>query len=179
MMTFAEFESTAPEIGAFVRKKIETTGLALVGTTRRDGWPRVSAWELFICEGRIYVGSMPNAVKVKDLRRDPRCCIFTPLADKDDLEGEGKLFCVAREITTRQEHEQVRQAFKELRGFDMGEWDGSGHVFEMAVEGGAFQRVVGDDPTSDESSFRTTSWNPRDGLKERGRTGALGESVEL
>ena len=178
MMTFAEFETAAPAIGAFVRKKIETTGLALVGTTRSDGWPRVSAWELFICEGRIYVGSMPNAVKVKDLRRDARCCVFTPLADKDDLEGEGKLFCVAREITTREEYEHVRQAFKELRGFDMGEWDGTNHVFEMAVEGGAFQRVVGE-PDSDESAFRTTSWNPRDGLRERSRTGALGESVEL
>ncbi len=176
--TFAEFEANAPEIGAFVRKKIETTGLAMVGTIRGDGWPRVSAWELFITDGRIYVGSMPNAVKVKDLRRDPRCCVMTPLADKDDLEGEGKLFCVAREISTREEHERVRQAFKEIRDFDMGEYDGSGHVFEMAVEGGAFQRVVGD-PTSDSSSFRTTSWNPRDGLRERSRTGALGESVEL
>ena len=54
----------------------------------------------------------------------------------------------------------------------MGEWDGSGHVFEMAVEGGAFQRVTGDD-------FRTTSWTPADGLRERSRTGPLGESVEL
>jgi hypothetical protein len=45
-------------------------------------------------------------------------------------------------------------------------------VFEMAVAGGALQRVIGDD-------FRTTSWTPRDGIRERSRTGALGESVEL
>ena len=83
---------------------------------------------------------MPNAVKVHDLRRDPRCCIITPLADKDDLEGEAKLFCRAREISTAEEHESVRQGFKALRDFDMGEWDGSGHVFEMGIEGGAFQR---------------------------------------
>jgi hypothetical protein len=171
-VTFAELETAAPEIAAFVRRKIEETGLSLVATTRSDGWPRVSGWELFLCDGRIYVGSMPNAVKVKDLRRDPRCCVITPLRDKDDLEGEGKLFCVAREIDTREEHERVRQAFKALRDFDMGEWDDTGHVFEMAIDGAAFQRVVGDD-------YRTTSWNVRDGLRERSRTGALGESVEL
>lgn len=172
MSTFAEFEAAAPAIAAFVREKIETTGLSLVGTTRQDGWPRVSGWELFLHDGRIYVGSMPNAVKVRDLRRDPRCCVFTPLADKDDLAGEGKLFCRAREIDTAEEHESVRQAFKDLRGFDMGPHDGTGHVFEMAVEGGAFQRVVGDD-------FRTTSWTPDGGVRERSRTGPLGESVDL
>jgi hypothetical protein len=171
-VTFEEFEAAAPEIAAFARRKIEETGLALVGTTRSDGWPRVSGWELFLCDGRIYVGSMPNAVKVKDLRRDPRCCVITPLRDKDDLEGEAKLFCEAREISTREEHERVRQAFRELRDFDMGEWDGSGHVFEMAVCGAAFQRVVGDD-------YRTTSWVEGQHVRERSRTGPLGESVEL
>jgi hypothetical protein len=65
----------------------------------------------------------------------------------------------------------VRRGFEALRGFDMGEF-GGGHVFEMAVEGGALQRVEGDD-------FLTTSWNPRDGVRERSRTGPLGESVEL
>jgi hypothetical protein len=171
MTTFAEFEAAAPTIAAFVREKIEATGLCMVGTTRSDGWPRVSPWELFLLDGRIYVGSMPNAVKVKDLRRDPRCCLVMPLADKDDLAGEGKLFCFAREIDTVEEHERVRKGFDALRGFDMGEF-GGGHVFEMAVEGGAFQRVVGDD-------FRTTSWTPHDGIRERSRSGPLGESVEL
>jgi hypothetical protein len=171
-VTFSQLEAAAPEIAAFARRKIEETGLSLVGTTRSDGWPRVSGWELFLCDGRIYVGSMPNAVKVLDLRRDPRCCVFTPLRDKDDLEGEAKLFCEAREITTREEHEKVRWAFKELRDFDMGAWEDGAHVFEMAICGAAFQRVVGDD-------FRTSSWVEGQPVRERGRTGALGESVEL
>jgi hypothetical protein len=171
MPTFAEFETAAPTIAAFVREKIDTTGLCMVGTTRSDGWPRVSPWELFLLDGRIYVGSMPDAVKVKDLRRDDRCCLVMPLADKDDVAGEAKLFCRAREIDTEAEHEVVRRGFEALRGFDMGEF-GGGHVFEMGVEGGAFQRVEGDD-------FRTTSWTPGDGVRERSRTGPLGESVEL
>jgi len=170
-VTFAELEQAAPTIGSFVRSRIEATGLCFVATTRQDGWPRVSAWELFLCDGRIYVGSMPNAMKVKDLRRDPRCCLITPLADKDDETGEGKLFCEAREITDADEWDRARKRFQELRGFDMGE-PGGGHLFELGVHGAAHQRVVGDD-------FRTSSWVEGQAVRERSRTGALGESVEL
>jgi hypothetical protein len=170
-VTFAELETLAPTIAEFTRQKSVDTGLSLVGTTRSDGWPRVSGWELWICEGRIYVGSMPNAVKVRDLRRDPRCCIVTPLADKDDLAGEAKLFCVAREVEDPEEWERARRTFEKERGFDMGPPGGS-HLLEMSITGAAFQRVVGED-------FRTTSWAEGGPVRERSRTGALGESVEL
>ena len=72
-------------------------------------------------DGRFYVGSMPDAVKAKDLRRDPRCCLLTPLADKDDLAGEAKAFCRAREVDDTAEWERVRTAFLDLRGFDIGD----------------------------------------------------------
>lgn len=170
-VTFAELETLAPTIAEFAHRKIVDTGLSLVGTTRRDGWPRVSGWELFLCEGRLYVGSMPNAVKVRDLRRDPRCCILTPLADKDDVDGEAKLFCVAREVDDPDEWERARRTFEAERGFDMGP-PGPGHLFEMAITGAAYQRVVGDD-------YRTTSWAEGESVRERSRTGPLGESVEL
>jgi len=60
MVTFAELEPAAPSIAAFFRQRIEVTGLSLVATTRSDGWPRVSAWEAFLADGRLYMGSMPN-----------------------------------------------------------------------------------------------------------------------
>jgi hypothetical protein len=170
-LTFADFEAAAPTIAAFARRKIDETGLSLVGTTRSDGWPRVSGWELFVCAGRLYVGSMPNAVKVRDLRRDPRCCVITPLRDKDDLEGEAKLFCVAHEVADAEEWEVARRTFLDERGFDMGGPGGS-HLFEMAIQGAAFQRAVGDE-------FLTTSWVAGERVRERKRVGALGESVEL
>ena len=43
-----------------------------------------------MADGRLYIGSMPNGVKAKDLQRDPRCCIITPLADKEDVGGEAR-----------------------------------------------------------------------------------------
>ncbi len=170
MATFAELESAAPPIAAFFRQRIEATGLGLVATTRSDGWPRVSGWEVFLVDGHLYSGSMPNAVKVRDLRRDPRCCVLTPVADKDDVAGEAKLFCRGREITDAEEWERVRKAFLEARGFDMGEPGGS-HLVTYEIEGAAWQRVEGDE-------WRTSSWTG-DGVRERVRRGALGESEDL
>jgi hypothetical protein len=171
MATFAELESAAPSIAAFFRQRIEATGLSLVATTRSDGWPRVSAWEAFLCDGRLYMGSMPNAVKAQDLQRDARCCIITPLADKDDLSGEAKLFCRGREIADPVEWERVRKTFLDLRDFDMGDYGGS-HLFTYDIEGAAWQRVEGDD-------WRTTSWRAGEPVRERVRNGALGESHDL
>lgn len=171
MPTFAEFETAAPTIADFVRARIDATGLCFVGTTRADGWPRVSPMEVFLCDGRLYVGSMPNAVKALDLRRDPRCCVIMPLADKDDMVGEGKLFCTAREVTETAEWEAARAAFTDQRGFDALGEPGGAHLFCLEVDGGAWQRVEGDD-------FRTTSWRTGGPVRERTRTGN-GESRDL
>jgi hypothetical protein len=171
MTTLAELESAAPSIAAFVADRLEKTGLCFLGTTRADGWPRVSPLEVFVQDGRIYMGSMPDAVKAQDLRRDGRCCIITPLADKDDMAGEGKLFCQAREITEQDEWEAVRATVKARSGFDMGE-PGDSHLFTFDIEGAAWQRVEGG------TTFRTTSWNPQHGVRERGRD-AEGKPIDV
>lgn len=171
MATLDELGSAAPPIAAFVVDRLETTGLCFLGTTRADGWPRVSPLEVFLQDGRIYMGSMPGAVKAHDLRRDGRCCIITPLSDKDDLAGEGKLFCEAREITDRAEWQVVRTTVEDRSGFDMGE-PGDSHLFTFDIVGAAWQRVEGG-PT-----FRTTSWTRTDGLRERARD-AEGKPIEI
>ena len=172
MIAFAELESAAPPIAAFFRERLKASGLCFMATTRADGWPRVSAWEAFLCDGRLYTGSMPNAVKARDLRREPRCCLITTLVDKDDLAGEAKLFCRAREIDDVDEWERVRKSFLDERGFDMGEPGGS-HLFTYEIDGAAWQRVEGDE------SWRTTSWTDAGGIRERVRHGALGESEDV
>ena len=171
-IAFSDLEAAAPTLGRFLRQRIEATGLGFLGTTRAGGGPRVSPVELFLCGGRLYFGSMPNALKVRDLRRDPRCCVVTSLADKDDQAGEGKLYCAAREVVDPDEWQRARQAFLAERGFDMGEPGGS-HLFELTVEGAAHQRVENED------EFRTTSWQVGGTVRERGRKGALGEPVDL
>jgi hypothetical protein len=171
MATFTELESAAPPIAAFLRERIASTGLCFLGTTRHDGWPRVSPIELSIIDGRLYVGSMPHAVKARDLRRDPRCCVITPLADKEDLAGEGKAFCQAREVVDDAEWQRVRAAVHDASGFDIGD-PGGAHMFELDVEAAAWQRVEGDD-------WRTTSWRTGSEVRERVRNGPIGESHDL
>ena len=171
MATFDDLRTAAPTIADELVGKLTSTGLGLIATTRSDGWPRVSPMEVSIIDGRLYVGSMPNAVKAKDLQRDPRCCLITPLADKDDSSGEVKAFCRAREITDPDEWERVRATWKEAMDLDIGDPGGS-HVFELDIVAAAFQRVEGDE-------WRTTSWRVGDRVRERPRRGPLGESEEL
>lgn len=171
MATFADLRADAPSIAGFFESRVAATGVVFAATTRRDGWPRVSPMELSIVDGRLYVGSMPHAVKAQDLRRDPRCCLVTTLADKDDLAGEVKVFCRAREVVGGAEWEEVRRRWQETLGFDIGDPGGS-HVFELEIDAAAWQRVEGDD-------WRTTSWRVGGPVRERARTGPLGESREL
>jgi Pyridoxamine 5'-phosphate oxidase len=171
MVTIAELDDLAPTIAAFLTDRIDRTGLCFLGTIRADGWPRVSPLELFVAEGRLYMGSMPNAVKARDLQRDSRCCLITPLADKDDHGGEVKAFCRAREVDDATEWEAARAAFLAKSGIDMGA-PGGAHLFAFDIEGAAWQRVEGD-------TFRTTSWNSQSGVRELIREGVDGESVEL
>ncbi len=171
MPTYAELTAAAPAIAAFVGERVTKTGLGRLGTTRADGWPRVSPIEVSLIGDRLYFGSMPNAYKAQDLQRDGRCCLVTPLADKDDLSGEGKLFCTAREVQAGDEWERVRAVFLDKVGFDIGEPGGS-HVFELDIEAAAWQRLEGDD-------WRTTSWRAGGPVRERRRHGPEGESEDL
>jgi hypothetical protein len=174
MPTFADLQAAAPPIARFFEERLAATGLCFLATTRRDGWPRVSPLELTIAGGRLYVGSMPQAVKALDLQRDPRCCLITPLADKDDLAGEVKLFCQALEVVDHEGWERARAAFQAANGLDIGPIEAADgtHVFELDVASAAWQRVVGDE-------WRTTSWTSGQPVRERVRRGATGRSEEL
>ncbi|MGV3759605.1 MAG: pyridoxamine 5'-phosphate oxidase family protein [Actinomycetota bacterium] len=171
MSTYQDLQREAPAIADHLGSRLTSTGLGFLATRRRDGWPRVSPMEVSIIDGRLYVGSMPNAVKAQDLQRDPRCCLITTLADKDDLGGEVKAFCRAREIADPAEWERVRAIWKEAMDLDIGDPGGS-HVFELDIVAAALQRVEGEE-------WRTTSWQEGGRIRERTRRGALGESEEL
>lgn len=52
-----------------------------MATLRRDGSPRISGTEVQFRDGQLQIGSMPDAVKAMDLRRDPRVAIHGPTRD--------------------------------------------------------------------------------------------------
>jgi hypothetical protein len=57
-----------------------------IATLRADGSPRISGIETTFEDGELTFGSMPNARKGADLRRDPRFALHS--ATVDPVEGE-------------------------------------------------------------------------------------------
>jgi hypothetical protein len=70
-------------------------GLAVLGTLRPDGRPRIGPVEAHVAEGRLLIGVMPRSLKARDLERDPRCTLQTVVAEPDSGGPELKLYCRA------------------------------------------------------------------------------------
>ena len=77
-MTWGKFKSHSPELAALGEERFESTGLVLLGTLRKDGWPRISPVEPLIADGHLYLGMMWQSRKALDLLRDPRVLSIAP-----------------------------------------------------------------------------------------------------
>ncbi|GGK06342.1 pyridoxamine 5'-phosphate oxidase [Streptomyces camponoticapitis] len=99
MATWKRFESEEPEFASKVRARFEAAETHVLATLRKDGSPRVSGSEVAFLGPDLSFGSMPDAVKARDLRRDGRCAIHAhPSAD-----GDAKVTGVATEVTDPEE----------------------------------------------------------------------------
>jgi hypothetical protein len=98
MVTWAEFTAEAPELSALGTELFERTGLALVGTSRKDGSPRISPCEPYVIDDDLYLGMMWQSRKALDLVRDPRCVVHSTVSDKQGTEGEFKAYGVALDV---------------------------------------------------------------------------------
>ena len=172
MTTFSDLESAAPRLATRIRSRFEATGLAILGTIRADGSPRVSPIEVTLRFGGLYLGMMPGSLKHRDVERDPRVALLTPVADKEDLSGEGKLFGGLRPL---RDVEQIAAIFEAATAgseqFDASDLEGS-PVYEVDVRGAAWQHLDGD-------TWVTESWSTGRGLRTFRRQGATGEAVEV
>jgi hypothetical protein len=166
MITYGEFEAAAPTVATPIRERLEKAGLTMMATIRRDGSPRISPVEVQFIEGHLYFGSMPHAQKAHDLDRDPRCALITPLADKHDLDGEGKLFAQVRRVTDVAEAEMILRSSAEENGMDPESLLGS-PVYEVLVKGAAWQYLQND-------AWTTRSWAEGGEVRTRARGGATG-----
>jgi Pyridoxamine 5'-phosphate oxidase len=82
MTSWAHVASSAPELADTVRRTFAIRQHATMATVRRDGSPRISGTEIdFDDDGEIYLGMMPGARRVEDLRHDPRVAIHCPTED--------------------------------------------------------------------------------------------------
>jgi len=90
-MNWREFEETAPQLAQVGRERFETTRVALLGTIRSDGSPRISPIEPNLVLDHLLIGMLAGSHKARDLLRDPRCTIHSAVSDVNGSEGEFKL----------------------------------------------------------------------------------------
>jgi Pyridoxamine 5'-phosphate oxidase len=80
-----DIEQAEPEFAQRVRALFDAHRHKTIATLRADGSPRISGIETVFEDGELVFGSMPNARKGADLRRDPRFALHS--ATVDPVEG--------------------------------------------------------------------------------------------
>jgi hypothetical protein len=94
--SWAKFESEAPELAARVRERFDAHGHKTIATLRRDGSPRISGTETEFEGEDLWIGSMKDALKARDLQRDPRYAVHSASEDPDEWSGDAKVAGVGR-----------------------------------------------------------------------------------
>jgi hypothetical protein len=124
MASWSDFSAAAPELAERVAARLDAHKHKTIATLRRDGSPRIPGTESVFRDGELWIGSMWQALKAKDLQRDARFALHSGSDDPDAWQGDAKVAGVAQEI-----HEEAR--VKELNGEAAA--NGPSHLFRLDV----------------------------------------------
>ena len=108
MTAWQDVERAAPEFAQRVRALFDAHRHKTIATLRADGSPRISGIEAAFENGQLVFGSMPNARKGADLRRDPRFALHSATVDPVDgseAEWPGEAKIAGRAIPIRPTNE--------------------------------------------------------------------------
>jgi len=140
-LNWAEFAEAAPELAGLGRERFEKNDLLLLGSTRRDGSPRISPVEFLFLDGDLMLGMMWQSKKALDLLRDPRCLIHSVVSNKDGQEGEFKLRGRAVDVQDPDVRERNGEAAFEKTGWRPPE---PYHLFSIDIESASFVQYSGE-----------------------------------
>lgn len=158
MSSWEELVQSAPEFGAELRARFDARTHKTLATIRADGSPRISGIETFVVEGELWFGSMPNARKAQDLRRDPRMALHCasddpPPENPSAWAGDAKLSGLAQEIL----HPDRRLAIFRAHGSDPPSADS--HLFRIEIAAAALIHL---NPAADRLVIEL--WRPGHGV---------------
>ncbi|WP_307626114.1 pyridoxamine 5'-phosphate oxidase family protein [Streptomyces turgidiscabies] len=71
-MNWAVFTTAEPDLAETAEKRFRAFAHHTLATLRKDGSPRTSGLEVRFLHGELWLGMMPDSLKARDLRRDPR-----------------------------------------------------------------------------------------------------------
>ena len=134
-MSWQKFQQQAPELAALGEELMERSGMVMLGTLRKDGFPRISPVEVIFTEGQLYLGMMWRSKKALDLLRDPRCTVHSATSDKDGSQGDFKVFGRAVEANDLEIRNRYCDALYEK--IDWKPEEPEFHLFSIDVESAA------------------------------------------
>jgi hypothetical protein len=105
MTSWLDLEHAAPHITTAGHALLRRPCVAMLGTLRPDGSPRISPIEPAVTDGQLIFGVMPWSGKARDLHRDHRCVLHNAISNPDAGEPELRLSGVAVAAST-----QLREA---------------------------------------------------------------------
>ncbi len=134
MVSWKEFERQAQALAALCFQRFRATELMLLGTLRKNGYPRISPTEWTIFDGELILGGIWQAMKARDLLRDPRCTLHSTTSNKNGTEGDAKLWGRAIPMAEEQQEPYWQHIFNEMG------WrpEGPAHVFTIDIESAAY-----------------------------------------
>jgi hypothetical protein len=135
MVQWANFEAAAPMLAAQGRELIERFRFVLVGTIHSDGTPRISPVEAHLVGGHLMLVMIPDTLKARDLLRDPRILVNSPITHPDDPNTEFKLRGRVVEIREQDLREATAEAIETTSSWrPPAGW----HFFSLDIEDAAF-----------------------------------------
>ncbi|HEY2063344.1 pyridoxamine 5'-phosphate oxidase family protein [Amycolatopsis sp. NBC_01480] len=140
MATWQAFAAAAPSLADRIHKRFTSAESHILATLRRDGSPRVSGSEVNFREGSLYIGSMFDAVKARDLQRDGRFALHAHPGDPA-AGGDAKLAGIATEVTDPAVFAQIQRGAEQSGGEEAtGEQssgesgaEGQSHLFHLDI----------------------------------------------
>ena len=135
-MRWSDFAATCPELAQLGEERFRRHEVMLLGTLRKNGWPRITPVEMDFVDGELMVGMMWESPKALDLLRDPRYVAHTVVTNRSGEEGDFKLYGRVREIRDPQSRARYRAAIKARIDWEPSE--PSFHLFALEVESAGF-----------------------------------------
>jgi hypothetical protein len=154
-MRWDELAAAAPELAALGEQRLRSRELCLVGTLRRNGWPRISPVEPDFVDGELMLGMMWRSPKALDLRRDPRCVVHSVVSRREGDEGDFKLYARAADVQDPVRRERYRETIKAR--IDWEPQEHNYHLFAIDIESAGFV-IFGEERYG-------LAWNPAGGLR--------------
>jgi hypothetical protein len=154
-MRWDEFAAAVPELAALGEERLRAKELCLVGTLRKNGWPRISPVEPEFVDGELLLGMMWQSPKALDLLRDARLVVHSVVSERSGKEGDFKLYGRAVDVQEPERRTAYRAAIKARIDWEPPE--PNYHLFAIDIDSAGFVTFA-------EPRYGL-AWDPEKGLR--------------